>query len=142
VIGCSHVAAPPIANVSADAPEGPHFAPLVVDDFAGCTPHRVIVSLDARPTSSVTITCPPPLPPPLPGQRVVVVTDSMPRTFDGAAFAIAPGRHTIAVRDELTGRSAELVAWFPDAHADTIVILDDDREITISINQRSLLIFM
>jgi hypothetical protein len=139
-VGCTPVTTPPIANVASFAPEGHRLAPLVVDGFASCVPHRVAISIDARRSSTVTITCPPP--PRRSAKVVVVECDGAPRTFDGAAVAIAPGRHTIAVRDELTGRTAEMSARFPAARADTIVILDDDRAIAVRVDRRALLIFL
>jgi hypothetical protein len=136
------VAAPSAASATSASQT---LKPLVIDDLASCAiAHRVEVSVDARRVATVTITCPPPAPR-LPGRRVVVVTDGVARTFDGPALAIAAGRHTIAVRDELTGRSAELTARFPIARsrvADTIVIVDDDRSIAVSVDARALLILL
>lgn len=141
-VGCTAAAAPPIANIASVAPERQQLTPLVVDGFAGCVPHRIELSIDARRRSTVTITCPAPPPRRAGGRVVVVVCDGMPRTFDGAAVAIEPGRHTIAVRDELTGRTAQVIARFPVTRADTIVIGDDDRAIAVGVARRALLIFM
>ncbi len=139
-VGCAPVAASPIANVVNLAPEGQRLAPLVVDGFAGCMPHRIQISVDARRLSTVMITCPPPPPPS--ARPVVVVRSGSWRTFDGPVVAIAAGRHTIAVRDELTGQTAQVTAKFPVTRADTIVIGDDDRSMVVGVGRRALLIFM
>jgi hypothetical protein len=139
-ISCAPAATRSISNVASLAAEGQRLAPLVVDELAGCVPHRVEISIDARRASTVAITCP--LPPPRTTRVVVVVSDGVPRMFDGIALAIAPGPHTIAVRDELTGRSAQTTARFPVMRADTIMIGDHDDSIVVGVARRALLIFL
>jgi hypothetical protein len=139
-LGCTPVTAPPVANVASFAPEGQRLVALVVDELASCVPHRIEISIDARRTSNVTITCP--LPPPRTTRTVVVVSDGVPRMFDGAAVAIAPGSHTIVVRDRLTGRIGQTTVRFPVTRADTIVIGDYDDSIVVGVARRALLIFL
>ena len=142
--GCTHALATPLANTAATFRLDQQLKPLVLDFFATCVlPHRVEVSIDARHVATVTITCPPP-PRPAPGKQlvVIVVSDGPPPSFDGPPIEIAPGRHTIAARDALTGRSAVITAEFPATKADTILIADDERGIMIGVKQRSLLIVL
>jgi hypothetical protein len=137
-VGCTHALAAPLANTA----QHQRLRPLVVDEFSACTAsHRIQISVDATRVATVAITCPPPQPP-MPGRGVVVVVAGAPRTFDGPVVAIATGWHTIAVRDELTGQTAQVSAQFPVTRADTIVIGDNDRSMVVGVGRRALLIFL
>jgi hypothetical protein len=138
--GCARPIATPTSL--ANSAEHQRLRPLVVDEFSACTTsHRIQISVDATRVATVAITCPPPQPP-MHGPVVVVVCDGVPRTFDGPVVAIAAGWHTIAVRDELTGRTAQFSAQFPVTRADTILIGDYDRSTVVGVGRRALLILM
>jgi len=149
-------AAPPaIANHAEPPAIAQRLRPLVVDELATCTqPHHLAIALDGAPVASVTLTCPPPLPPPRPNQ-VVVTTDGAPRTFDGPAIAVGAGHHVISVRDDVTGFTATVAGDFPvygnaehpkprgqGPLADVVVVLDHVDGIRATVDVRALLIFL
>jgi hypothetical protein len=86
-------------------------ATLAVSELGeGCpAPHRVRIALDGVEVATVDAGC---RPAPV-ARGGVLVSDTSSPTFDGPAFAVAAGRHTLTARDASSGRVDEVALVAP-----------------------------